>query len=133
LFCVIKSTVLIAQNKKEQIEALRVAVITHELKLTPSEAQVFWPIYNEWQDKLKTIKQKRKEQKIAIAKPEQLSDKELENILNTEYQLKIKEAELYKEYIEKIKKVLPLQKTILILKAEEEFKKELIMKLKELN
>jgi len=36
---------------QEKIEAQRVAFITQELDLTPDEAKVFWPVYNEYDAK----------------------------------------------------------------------------------
>jgi len=50
----------IAQNenagqKKQDLEALKVAFISRELELTPDEAQKFWPIYNEYSKELRTV------------------------------------------------------------------------------
>ena len=120
-----------AQSNKEKIEALRVAFIAKEVKLTPAEAQVFWPVYNEWQDKLEGLKTKRKEFKKVKEDPNSATDKEIEAYLSTELLIKQKEADLFKEYNEKLKKILPIKKVALVYKAEEEFKKELIKQLKE--
>ncbi len=130
LLFVLSSTVL-AQNKKEKIESMRVAFIAKEVNLSPQEAQLFWPIYNEWQDKLEALKGKRKEFKKIKEEPNLFTDKEIESYLNTELYIKQKEVELFKEYHEKLKKILTLKKVALVYKAEEEFKKELIKQLKE--
>jgi hypothetical protein len=122
---------IFAQNNKEKIEALKVAFIAREVSLTPQEAQVFWPVYNEWQDKLEAIKSKRKEFKRIRENPEAASDKEIEAYLNTELMVRQREAELFKEYNERLRKILPNRKVALLYKAEEEFKKELIKQLKE--
>ena len=50
----------IAQNqnpgqKRQDIEALKIAFISRELELTPDEAQKFWPIYNEYSKEMRTI------------------------------------------------------------------------------
>ncbi|MDO9376737.1 MAG: hypothetical protein Q7T76_20085 [Ferruginibacter sp.] len=47
-----------AQNtgqKRQDIEALKVAFISRDLELTPDEAQKFWPIYNEYSKEMRTI------------------------------------------------------------------------------
>jgi len=44
-------------KKQEDIEALKVAFITKELALTPDEAQKFWPVYNQYSNQLKTVRQ----------------------------------------------------------------------------
>ena len=41
---------------RQKIEALYVAYITRELKLTESEAQKFWPIHTQYDDDLRAIK-----------------------------------------------------------------------------
>lgn len=120
-----------AQNNKEKIEALKVAFIAKELSLSPQEAQVFWPVYNEWQDKIEAIKSKRKEFKRIRENPEALSDKEIEAYLSSELMVRQRETELFKEYTERLRKILPIKKVALLYKAEEEFKKELIKQLKE--
>jgi hypothetical protein len=50
--------------------------------------------------------------------------------VSAELSLKQREYELYKEYFEKFKKVLPIKKVALLRRAEEEFKKELIKNIK---
>lgn len=44
-------------DKGEKIEALRIAFITQQLNLTPTEAQKFWPIYNQFNADMKTLRQ----------------------------------------------------------------------------
>ena len=59
LFFLILSTTLcisaFAQNKNK-LEAQRVAFITQRLNLTPEEAQQFWPIFNQYTEKLQQIR-----------------------------------------------------------------------------
>ena len=52
VFCVTAITA-IAQptTKRDKIEALRVSFISSKVSLTNSEAQLFWPLYNEYNDK----------------------------------------------------------------------------------
>ncbi|MDG1159828.1 MAG: hypothetical protein P8N19_10080, partial [Flavobacteriales bacterium] len=38
------------EDRKEQIEQLRVAFISEELSLSAEEAQVFWPVFNIFRD-----------------------------------------------------------------------------------
>ena len=135
LFLVSLSSNLQAQGnaeKKEQIAALRVAFITKELSLSTSEAQAFWPLYNELQDKLDAIRRTRKKEnkKINI---DALSDTEAEQFIDNEADFKVNEAALQKHYYNQFKKVLPVKKVALLLRAEDNFKRELLRKLKEKN
>ena len=119
-----------AQPRKEKIETYKIAFITQKLNLTTQEAQQFWPIYNEYADKLETNR-KTYRQTAKKANVEIMTDKEAEEFLNAEYNLKQKELELYKEYYGKFKKVLPIKKVALLKQAEEEFKRELIKNIRE--
>ncbi len=45
-----------AGKKQEEIEALKVAFISKELALTPTEAQQFWPLFNQYSQELKSTR-----------------------------------------------------------------------------
>ena len=117
--------------KREKIEALRVAYINAHVNFTPKESQAFWPLYNEMNDKLdanmKTFRQKYN----ANTNYNFQTDKEAEEYLNAQLTLKQKEYELYRDYYDKFKKILPVKEVAAVRKAEEDFKKEIIRLLKD--
>ena len=137
LFLLCSSQIIFAQpggKKKEQIEALRMAFITNKLELTGKEAQQFWPVYNEYQDKLEALRKTRKmEIRQESGKLETITDQEAEQIIEAELGLRAKEVELNKTYFAKFKQVLSAKKVLKLMRAEEEFKKELIKQLKDKN
>lgn len=50
-----------AQEKKfDAIESEKIAYITKQLKITPSEAQRFFPIYNKYTEELKDLKRAKR-------------------------------------------------------------------------
>ncbi len=117
-----------AWAQSDKVEALRVAFITEKVKLTPAEGQSFWPLYNEYNDKVKNL---RENFKVNYgSKTEFKSDKEADDFLNAETKLKQSEVDLLKEYTEKFKKVLGSKKTAMLHKAEEAFKRKMIESLK---
>ncbi|MBS1653000.1 MAG: hypothetical protein JSU07_13425 [Bacteroidetes bacterium] len=117
----------IAQNDK--LEQLRVTFINKKLSLSISEADKFWPVYNEYQDKIKTI---RKNLRIAHRKNvEVISDSELEELYKLDIKSKQAEADIHKQYIEQIKAIIGLKKTVKLRIAEDEFKKEIIKNIQE--
>jgi len=118
------------ETKRDKIEALRISYITSKVSLTPQEAQLFWPLYNEYHDKADNLKKSFRQQFIKKVDFNTISDKEAEEYLTAEIILKQKEYELSKEYFEKFKKVLPIKKLALIRRAEEAIKKELIKNIK---
>ncbi len=114
-----------AQNQK--IESMRVAFINDKLKLTPQEAQVFWPIYNEYLDKMKAI---RREKKKLYLQSDINSNETADDFINKKVQLEQTEMQYIKDYSIKFKKAIGNIKTALLFKSEEEFKQELLKVLK---
>ncbi len=115
-------------GKQDKIEALKVSFITEKVNLTPNEAQSFFPLYNEYNDKIKFARKNFRQQYASVN--DFKSDKEAEEYLNAELKLRQTEVDLQKEYFDKFKKILGAKKTGLLRKAEEEFKKEIIKTIK---
>ena len=46
------------QDRLEKIESSKIAFLSKKLNLSVEEAQAFWPVYNEYTDQVKSIKQK---------------------------------------------------------------------------
>jgi hypothetical protein len=113
---------------KDKVEALRVSFISQKLNLSTQEAQGFWPLYNEYNDKIKSLRKNFRQQYGSVS--EFKSDKEADDFLNAEMKMKQGELDLHKEYFEKIKKVLGSKKTAMLIRAEEEFKKVIIQTIK---
>lgn len=113
-------------SKKDKIDALRVSFITKKVAFTNQESQAFWPLYNEMNDKLEAARKTFKLQYNAKTNYDFATDKEAEAYLAAEVNLKQKEFEIYRDYYEKFKKVLPVKKVAAVKRAEEDFKKELI-------
>jgi hypothetical protein len=120
------------KSKKEKIEQLKIAFITKELDLSKEEAEKFWPVYNEMADELKEEKKSRRTlSKDLKENYEALSEADVKkktlDILDSE----IKEAELKKEYTEKIADIIGFKKATKLLSLEQRFKRELLNKLNE--
>ncbi|MBL0331125.1 MAG: hypothetical protein IPP64_17335 [Bacteroidetes bacterium] len=118
-------------DKKDKIDALRAAFISKKVSFTAAESQAFWPLYNEMNDKLDAVRKTFRLQYNAKTNYDFATDKEAEAYLAAELNVKQKEYELYKEYYDKFKKILPVKKVSAVRRAEEDFKKELIKIVKE--
>jgi hypothetical protein len=111
----------------ERIQALKVAFITEHLKLTPAEAEKFWPVYNEYQDKKEAIrKQLHENRKKVREQADQLSDEELTRLADEDIRLRQQEIALQAEMHEKLKKILPPKKLAQLYVAEDDFKREIV-------
>ncbi len=119
-------------EKREDIETLKIGFLTKRLDLTPEEAQKFWPVYNQYSYKLQDIRKKRREDfRDTKQKFDELSDKEVEAAVDNEIAFRQKELDIQKEYHSKFKGVLPIKKVAKLYASEEQFKMELLNKLKD--
>ena len=125
-------SVISQESKADKVEAMKVGFITNKLELTAKEAQTFWPLYNEYNSKLEKLRKTKKSDFDDLKnKSENLTDKELETFINEVFASKQKELDLQKEYYEKYAKVLPVKKVAMLYQAENQFKRELLRKIKE--
>ena len=90
------------QAKQEKIQALYVAYVTQQLKLTPDEAQKFWPLHTQFANDLKSIKP------------------DLPELVKEEARLNVK-----KKYQENFSKVLGNNRCEKFFRMNDEFKRKL--------
>ena len=118
------------REKKEKMNAMRAAYITTELNLSTEDAQLFWPVYNELDNKIEALRMANYEQGMKMRK----SGKKIENFSDEELQTMMKQrldndeqiAKLKKQYHEKFIKVLGVKKTAMMYHAEMEFMRTLM-------
>ena len=111
-----------------RVEAQRAAFITQKLNLTVTEAQQFWPVYNEYTQKMRTIRNGDNRPQEGL---DNISEAEAEKMILAEFDKEQRELELRKEYYQKLKKVLPTQKIVKLYGAEKAFRGEMLKQLKE--
>lgn len=115
--------------KKDILEAQKVAFITQQLNLTTSEAEAFWPLYNEYQQKRDNLKMEQRKLRQNVKENfDGMNDKDIETFIDQELDMKQKELDLAKEFHKKMKAVLPMKKVALYYRAVEEFNKSLLEK-----
>ncbi len=129
LICLSVTGLFYGQNKpnKDKIKALKVAFITEHLELTSKEAEAFWPIYNQY-EKERDVLREREHNEIRgrMREMESFSEKDAEVLLKTYLALEEEEEELDREFLLKLDKVITAKKTLLLLRSEEDFKRQLI-------
>ncbi len=120
------------ENRKEKIEALKVAYITKKLNLSPEEAQKFWPVYNKYQAEIEKLRKDFKgEMSEELINLDQLTTAEADKALNDMIAFKTNEVDITKKYTSEFKKVLSSQKVVKFFVAEQSFKRELLKMLRE--
>jgi hypothetical protein len=126
---VLQSYSAFAQSKADKVEALRANFITKKLELTASESEKFWPLYNELNDKINALR--KNVRKTFTINPEKLTDAEAEEVYQIDIRSKVLEAEVYKQYSEKIKAAIGVKKAVKLRIAEQAFKREVINSIKD--
>lgn len=120
------------EDRKENIEAMKIAFLTRKLDLTPEEAKKFWPVYNGFTDEIKKLREDRRgRMRDARDEFEKMNDKDVEKLIDGEIIFRQQELDVVKKYHGQFKEVLPMKKVALLYRAEEEFKKELIERIKD--
>lgn len=115
------------QSKKEKLDALKIAHITEMLQLTSEEAQGFWPVYNELEDKMRAIRKKRRKNRLDTKRNhESMSDSELKAAVEAELAFEQQQLDLKKEYNQKLFAILPAKKVALLHEAQAGFKRRLL-------
>jgi len=116
---------------KEKMEAEKVAFITKKLDLSVDEAQKFWPVYNEMQDKKTALhKQKRTLMQKFHKGFETMSDSQIEKGLDKSLNIDLEIDKMRIEYNTKFKKAIGIKKTALFYESEREFRKTLLRDIK---
>ena len=115
----------------EKYNAMRIAFITERLDLTPEEAEKFWPVYNEFQDRKGQIMKERIEnEKYFMDHQDNISEEESARILVKQMELSKKENALDLEYHNKFLEVLSAKKTMKLYLAERHFKSFLLRQIR---
>ena len=118
------------QPALDQLNAYKVAFFTSKINLTSAEAEKFWPVYNEYQDKKALIQQEKSslmksfnqnEKTMSVSQLTELADK-IANIVP-------REAALSMELHKKLITLLPPAKVIRVYQAEGQYKTQLLNEL----
>lgn len=133
LFLILFSLILVSsyaqERRGEKLKALKVAFITERLDLTQTEAQKFWPIYNAFEEKERELRRDNFMERRNL-KPEELSEEDAQKLID-EFIKNENELHQNKQKLAiDLQKVLPAKKIILLKKAEDDFKREMLEQFK---
>ena len=120
------ATVQAQDGKHEKIKAWKTAYITEKLSLTSSEAEKFWPIYNNFDEKFHELRKKERTEIFHKLRNglENLSDAEANELIDKNLSIETSELELRKQLTNELRKVLSPKKIITLKKAENDFKRD---------
>lgn len=126
---------LFAQNgSREKIKALKIAYITEKLDLSSKEAQKFWPVYNDYKETIENLKkEERKLMKVLNEVNDNSTDitnKRSEDFINEYLKIEEEKSKTRKKLILDLKNVIPNKKILQLIKAEGDFHKRMLDKIK---
>lgn len=116
---------------RERVRAEKVAFLTEQIDLTESEAQVFWPIYNQLQNEQRESFEAVRKAYEAMEKGvnEGKTGKEMEKLVEAYVDAKDKNEGIETKYLNKLMKALPAEKVARYYVAEEKFRHQQIGRL----
>lgn len=107
---------------EEKLRSLKVAFLTQKLNLNTSEAEKFWPVYNEFEAERQEV-ERIGDRDVDF---ESMSDKEVEDHILAQFDRMEKMSALNKKYLGRFKTVLPDRKAAMVFVAEHEFVREVM-------
>jgi len=135
LMCLASSAVTFAQRSerggedmRQQIHDAKVSMISNRLKLTAEQSEKFWPIYNEFSEKRRSLR--RSQRKVINERRDGgITDKAaLENLKEVQ-ELKQKEVDLEKQYQDRFLSVISPSQLAELQSAEKSFNDMLLQRL----
>lgn len=115
----------------QKFEKNKQEFIIKEAGLTQQEADKFFPLNNELQKKKLELHRKHQENMKLTKESSNISDEEYKELIDNNIDLKMKEAELDKEYSDKFNKMMSPEKLFKIQQAERLFMQEELRKYRE--
>ena len=94
-------------EQEQKIKSQKIAFFTDKIGLTPEEAQLFWPIYNDyWSKKNKIISKRKDEMTYFSENSEKMSNDQMIKYADQYIGFEMALAELLDEYHKKFKDIL---------------------------
>lgn len=115
---------------REKIEAARIALITERLNLSPEQAQRFWPVYNEYNQKRHDLQQEFQQLRGSFD-PKNASEEESRKMLEAGMKVKERQLDLERTYAERMQQVISTQQLLSLRKAEDDFREMLMQRIRD--
>ena len=111
-------------SQSDRMQALRIAYFVEELSLTPEESALFWPAWNEEQDKLRSHGDAIRAVETKLKEAE--SDAEAEELISELKQLQLTAVELQHQVVERMSAFIGYRRAGMIKQVEREFRTQVM-------
>ena len=113
-----------------KIQSARIGLISERLGLTPDQAERFWPLYREFNEKRRGLRTEMRTAREGVD-PQKLSDEQGRELMSRALDIKQRELDLEKEYSQKMLNVISTQQVMSLRKAEDDFRRMLMKRLEQ--
>lgn len=120
----------LTDEKRKEFDAQKVAFFTRELDLSPSEAAVFWPLYNEMQKKSWDVEGEMRKGYRELRDAKNLKESDYKEAIGKLLASEMRLQKLKEEYYQRMLLVLPASKIWKLGEAERKFHRQLFDKLR---
>ncbi len=117
-------------NAKSKLEAARIAIITERLNLTPAEAEKFWPLYNQFAQERRNLRQQALQARKGLDM-QNLTEEQSKRLVKAHQQFKQDKLDLENKYTARINDVITARQMIALKKAEDDFRKMILNRLEQ--
>ena len=126
-----KTKITKAKLSTEKIDAIKKIYLTDKLNLDTNNESKFWVAYNKYQDSLRVIyRSKRLKYRKMNLDSSNLSDIEYKQFIDDFLDYEKKKIDLRAKLIVDLKEFMSLKKTVYLFRVEDEFRKEMMKKLR---
>ncbi len=122
---------IIPEERKQEIKAQRAAFLTQRLDLSPEEAQKFWPVYNQYDKEIEAARKEQRDFRKGLKDGTGITESEANTAIDRELAARQKELDIRKKYAAEFKKTLGAVKTLELGRAEHDFNRELIKRVRD--
>ena len=116
---------------REKVNAYKKLFLSDKLKLNPNIEIDFWKAYKSYEDSLYQLWDNNKNNFRKVADEMSFSDSEYAQLINDYMDYEKKKVELRGQLISELKEVLSPRKTYELFRLEEDFRREMMKKLRE--
>lgn len=121
----------LAEFPQERVKAAKVAYLTRELGLSPQEAERFWPVYNDFENRREDLRHRMRDLMDEREGLGYNSDERANAALDEWMNLREQELQLEKNFRKSMQGILPSRRLVVLHQAERDFQRELLKRLQE--
>jgi hypothetical protein len=117
-------------SAQQKIESLKADYLDQQLKLSPDQAQRFWPLYRQYQQQMAALARQRRQNQLSRNQLNHPSDAQVDQSLDRDFKLQQQALQLREQYRQKFRQVIPSEKVMQFYKSEKDFNMKLVRELR---